>query len=424
MRCEVVAVGTELLLGQIVDTNSSWIGEQLALAGIDSFFQVKVGDNAARIAATLRAALERSDAVLVCGGLGPTQDDITRDVIAEVMGVELVTDPDIEERIRSMFGSRGRDMPANNLRQAQVPVGARTMDQQPGTAPGLVCPIGDPGSGQVIYAVPGVPYEMKEMVAGTVIPDLQRRAGVQAVIRSRTLRTWGMSESGLAEVLADRIVELDQAGHATIAFLASGIEGLKVRVTAKAATEAEAAEVLAREVDLLVGILGDVVFSLDDESMEEVVLDLLASRGLTLGCAESVTGGLISSRLTDVAGASAVFRGSVVSYASEVKHDLLGVPAGPVVSDESAMAMAEGACRVLGCDVAVSVTGVAGPDTQEGMPVGTVFMGLYLDGDADATMIRLPGDRARIRQFATISVLDWLRRRLLAGGAERGRGVG
>jgi len=411
-------------LGQIVDTNSSWIGEQLALAGIDSFFQVKVGDNAARIAATLRAALERSDAVLVCGGLGPTQDDITRDVIAEVMGVELVTDPDVEERIRAMFGSRGRDMPANNLRQAQVPVGARTMDQQPGTAPGLICPVGDPASGQVIYAVPGVPYEMKEMVTGTVIPDLQRRAGVQAVIRSRTLRTWGMSESGLAEVLADRIVELDQAGHATIAFLASGIEGLKVRVTAKAATEVEADDVLSREVELLVGILGDVVFSLDDESMEEVVLDLLASRGLTLGCAESVTGGLISSRLTDVAGASQVFRGSVVSYASEVKHDVLGVPAGPVVSDEAAMAMAEGACRVLGCDVAVSVTGVAGPDTQEGMPVGTVFMGLCLDGQADATMIRLPGDRARIRQFATISVLDWLRRRLLAGGAERGRGVG
>ncbi len=144
MRCEVVAVGTELLLGQIVDTNSSWIGEQLALAGIDSYFQVKVGDNADRIAEALRTALDRSDAVLVCGGLGPTQDDITRDVIAEVMGVELRTDPVIEERIRAMFGSRGRDMPANNLRQAEVPVGARTMAQQPGTAPGLVCPIGDP----------------------------------------------------------------------------------------------------------------------------------------------------------------------------------------------------------------------------------------------------------------------------------------
>ena len=420
MRCEVVAVGTELLLGQVVDTNSSWIGEQLAVAGIDSYFQVKVGDNAARIAEALRTGLGRSDAVLVCGGLGPTQDDITRDVIAEVMGVELETDPEIEDRIRAMFGSRGRDMPANNLRQAQVPVGASTMAQQPGTAPGLVCPIGD----QVIYAVPGVPYEMQEMVEGTVIPDLRRRAGKQAVIRSRTLRTWGMSESGLAEVLADRLDELDRARHATIAFLASGIEGLKVRVTAKANTAEEADAVLAAEVDVLLGILGDVVFSSDDQTMEEVVLDLLRDRGLTLGCAESVTGGLIAARLTDVPGASDVFRGSVVSYASEVKYDVLGVPVGPVVSDDAAMAMAEGACRVLGCDVAVAVTGVAGPESQEGVPVGTVFLGLCIDGDAEATMIRLPGDRARVRQFATISVLDWLRRRLVEGAAPRGRGVG
>jgi nicotinamide-nucleotide amidase len=420
MRCEVVAVGTELLLGQVVDTNSSWIGEQLAMAGIDSYFQVKVGDNADRIASALRTALDRSDAVLVCGGLGPTQDDITRDVIADVMGVELLDDPVIEERIRTMFGSRGRDMPTNNLRQAQVPKGAHTMAQQPGTAPGLVCPIGD----QVIYAVPGVPYEMKEMVEGTVIPDLQRRAGVQAVIRSRTLRTWGMSESGLAEVLADRFAELDVSGAATIAFLASGIEGLKVRVTAKAPTEAEADAVLDDEVERIGQILGDVVFSRHDQSMEEVVLELLGDQGLTLGCAESVTGGLIASRLTDVPGASAVFRGSIVSYASEVKREVLGIPPGPVVSDEAAEAMAEGACRVLGCDVAVSVTGVAGPETQDGMPVGTVFMGLCVDGEAESTMIRLPGDRARVRQFATISVLDWLRRRLQAGDGAAGRGLG
>ncbi len=424
MRCEIVAVGTELLLGQVIDTNSSWIGEQLALAGIDSYFQVKVGDNPARIASALQTALDRSDAVLVCGGLGPTQDDITRDVIADVMGVELRTDPEIEERIRAMFGSRGRDMPTNNLRQAEVPVGAWTMDQQPGTAPGLVCPIGDPETGQVIYAVPGVPYEMKEMVSGTVIPDLQRRAGVQAVIRSRTLRTWGMSESGLAERLGPRIIELDASESATIAFLASGIEGLKVRVTAKAPTAEEADAVLAAEVELLVDILGDVVFSVDDEPIEVVVLDLLRSRGLTLGCAESVTGGLISARLTDVPGASEVFRGGVVSYASDTKFDILGVPPGPVVSDDAAMAMAEGACRVLGADVAVAVTGVAGPDSQEGVPVGTVYLGLCIDGEADATMVRLPGDRARVRQFATISVLDWLRRRLVEGGAERGRGVG
>ena len=279
-------MGTELLLGQIVDTNSSWIGEQLALAGIDTYFQTKVGDNWDRIRSWLELALERSDAVVVCGGLGPTQDDITREVIADVMGVELVLDPVIEERIRNMFGGRGRHMPENNLRQAMVPEGASTIPQQPGTAPGLICPIGD----KVIFAVPGVPYEMQEMVAGTVVPDLQRRAGVTAVIRSRVLRTWGQSESGLAEMLAPRFEELDQSGHCTIAFLASGMEGLKVRITAKAETEAEAEAVLDDEVELLRGVLGELIFSENDESMEEVVLQLLRERGLTMATAESVTG--------------------------------------------------------------------------------------------------------------------------------------
>jgi nicotinamide-nucleotide amidase len=411
VRCEVVAVGTELLLGQIVDTNSSWIGEQLALAGIDSLYQTKVGDNWDRIRSSLELALDRSDAVIVCGGLGPTQDDITREVIADVMGVELELDPVIEERIRNMFGNRGRDMPQNNLRQAMVPSGATTIPQQPGTAPGLICPVGD----KVIFAVPGVPYEMQEMVAGTVVPDLQRRAGVTAAIRSRVLRTWGQSESGLAEMLAPRFDELDQSGHCTIAFLASGMEGLKVRVTAKAATTEEADAILETEIELLLGILGELVFSVDDESMETVVLRLLRERGLTLGTAESVTGGLIASRLTDIPGASDVFRGAIVSYASEVKYDVLDVPEGPVVSAEAAEAMAIGACRVLGADVALAVTGVAGPDEQEGMPVGTVFLAIAEGDDAQSLMIRLPGDRARVRQFATISVLDLLRRSLLAG---------
>jgi nicotinamide-nucleotide amidase len=270
MNCEVVAVGTELLLGQIVDTNSSWIGEQLALAGIDCFLQTKVGDNWDRIAMALRVALERSDAVIVCGGLGPTQDDITRDVIAEVMGVRLEEDEEVVERLLEMFGSRGRSMPRNNLRQALVPVGATRIAQQPGTAPGLVCPVGD----KVIFAVQGVPYEMQEMVIGTVIPELRRRAGDTGVIRSRTIRTWGHSESGIAEMLSDRLDELDRTGAATIAFLASGIEGLKVRVTAKADTEAEADAVVAAEVAEVAHILADYVFSVHDETMEQVVVDL------------------------------------------------------------------------------------------------------------------------------------------------------
>lgn len=415
MRCEVVAVGTELLLGQIVDTNSSWIGEQLALAGIDSLFQTKVGDNRQRIADTLHLALGRADAVVVCGGLGPTQDDITRDVIAEVMGVELEHHEEIEARIRMMFGSRGRNMSANNLRQALVPVGATTMAQMPGTAPGLVCPMPDDGpyAGKVIYAVPGVPSEMREMVAGTVVPELRRRSGSNSVIRSRTLRTWGQSESGLAEMLGAEIDRLDAEPTATIAFLASGIEGIKVRITAKADTAEEADAAIAAEEAIVRDVIGDIVFGVDDETMEHAVVALLAERGLTLAVAESVTGGLIGSRITNVPGASRVFRGGVVAYASEVKFDLLDVPEGPVVTEEAAMAMADGVRKLLGADVGLGVTGVAGPDPQDGMPPGTVFFGLAIDDVVEARPVRMPGDRERIRTFSTIGLLNWLRLRLL-----------
>ena len=416
MRCEIVAVGTELLLGEIVDTNGSWLGQELALAGIDVHHQVKVGDNLGRIVAALRDALGRADAVLVCGGLGPTQDDITRDAIAEVLGVELEQDDAVAQRIRAMFESRGRAMPANNLRQALVPAGCTAIaDPQPGTAPGLICPVGE---GQVVYAVPGVPRELYAIVSGAVLPDLRRRAGASeavAAIRSRTLKTWGESESGLAERLADRITTLDAVGNPTLAFLASDIEGLKVRITAKAGDDAAVGAMLDAEEAEVRAILGDLVFGVDGDTMESVVASALSARGLTLGLAESITGGLMASRLTDVAGVSEVFRGSVVSYASEVKFDVLGVPEGPVVSAECAMAMAAGARRVLEADVGLAVTGVAGPAEQEGQPVGTVFVGVAI-GDAapEAVRIALPGDRRTIRELTAISALDLLRRRLQA----------
>jgi nicotinamide-nucleotide amidase len=409
VRCEVVAVGTELLLGQVVDTNSSWVGERLALAGIDSHFQTKVGDNLGRIVSALRLALDRSDAVVVCGGLGPTQDDITREAIAEVMGVGLVRDEAVAERIREMFASRGRPMPESNLRQADVPVGATVIEQARGTAPGLVCPVGD----KVVYAVPGVPFELYEMVERAVIPDLRRRAGTTAAIVSRTLRTWGESESGLAERLAGRVAALDERGNPTLAFLASGIEGIKVRITAKAEDAAAAGALLAAEEAEVRAVLGDLVFGVDDETMEAVVGGLLVERGMSIGLAESVTGGLIGSRVTDVPGASRWFRGSVVAYDSEVKFGLLGVARGPVVSAEAAEAMAAGARRALGADVGLAVTGVAGPDAQDGQPVGTVFVGLAMDGTTESAALRLPGDRSRVRQYATISALDMVRRRLL-----------
>ncbi len=410
MRCEVVAIGTELLLGQIVDTNSSWIGEQLALAGIDCLHQVKVGDNHGRIVEALRQAVGRADAVLVCGGLGPTQDDITREAIAEVMGVGLERDESVVEVIRDRFAARGREMAANNLRQADVPVGATVLSQV-GTAPGLRCPVGD----KVIYAVPGVPYEMQEIVAHDVIPDLQARAGERSTIVSRVLRTWGIAESSLAEAVADRLGAAE-GGPLTYAFLASGWEGIKVRLTAKASDEASALDVLDREEHELRVLLGDLVFGVDDETMEAAVGGLLLERGLTVAVAESLTGGLVASRLVDVAGASRWFRGGVVSYASEVKFDVLGVTPGPVVSARAAGEMAQGVRRLLGADVGLAVTGVAGPDPQEGQPVGTVHVAVAVGDEVETGRLQLTGDRTRIRQFATISLVDKLRHHLLAAG--------
>jgi nicotinamide-nucleotide amidase len=409
VRCEVIAVGTELLLGQIVDTNSSWIGERLALAGIDSLHQTKVGDNHDRIVACIRAALARSEAVIMCGGLGPTQDDITRAAIAEVMGVELRRDPDLIEVIRDMFASRGRDMPVSNELQADVPVGAQIIEQRRGTAPGLICPIGPVGpsgrSAQVVYAVPGVPHEMKEMVDRAIVPDLRARSGVTSVILSRTLRTWGESESGLAERIGPRLEALDVTGNPTLAF-----------------NEDDASTLIRAEEQALRALLGRLVFGVDAETMEHAVGQLLAAQGMTLGLAESVTGGLVASRCTEVPGSSRWFRGGVVSYDSAVKFDLLGVPEGPVVTEEAAEAMARGARRVLGADVGLAVTGVAGPERQDGEPVGTVILGLDLAGEVSSRRLRLPGDREQIRQFAAISLMDLLRHRLL--DREEGEGTG
>jgi nicotinamide-nucleotide amidase len=408
VRCEIVAVGTELLLGQIVDTNSSWMGEQLALHGIEHLRQTKVGDNHQRIVDAIQEALARADAVIVCGGLGPTQDDITREAIASVMGVSLVRRDQVADVIRELFASRGRAMPDNNLRQADVPEGATVIEQQTGTAPGLICPVGD----KVVYAVPGVPYEMKEMLERAVLPDLAERAGVRVAIVSRTLRTWGESESRVAELLGPRLEALDRTGNPTIAFLASGIEGIKVRLTARAGTADEAEGLLDAEEAEVRAVLGRLVFSSADEPMEAAVGRLLLARGATLAVAESLTGGLVAARIVAVPGASEWFRGGIVSYASDVKHDLLDVPPGPVVSEAAAIAMADGVRKRLGADVGLSTTGVAGPTEQDGLPPGTVWLGMAVDDDVDAVQVRLPGDRERVRQMSVISLLDRLRHRL------------
>jgi nicotinamide-nucleotide amidase len=392
MRCEIIAIGTELLLGIIVDSNSAWIGEQLALAGIDSHFQVKVGDNFGRIEGAIRQALDRSDAVICCGGLGPTQDDITRDVIARVMGVEMRRDEVIAERIRAYFKSRGRPMSENNLRQADIPVGTQPIAQMPGTAAGLVCPVG----AKVVYAVPGVPSEMREMFNGTILPDLGRRSGQSAVIRSRVVRTWGMSESGLAEVLSARIDELDRLGNPTLAFQASGMEGIKVRIVAKCDEEAAAKRLLDAEEAFIRGLLGDVIFGLDEQSMETVVLDLLRRKGLTLAVAETVTGGLLSARLSAIDWAMETFRGGQVAPDT-----------GGGTAEQRAVSAAAEVRAQLGTGVGLAAVAA---DASEGFAPGTVFLAVDVQGAQRTEMVMLTPDRRRTREFSVISLLNLLRR--------------
>ena len=409
MRCSVVAIGTELLLGQIVDTNSSWLGEQLAAAGIDSLFQVKVGDNLGRIVATLKSTLNDADAVIICGGLGPTHDDITREAIAEIMGVELELNDEVALVIEEMFTARGRKMPQNNLRQAMVPRGAKIIEQRRGTAPGLICPVGE----KVMYAVPGVPFELFEMFERAILPDLLMRSGEASVIKSRVLRTWGESESGLNERLVEVIDELEKVGNPTLAFLASGWEGIKVRLTAKAHTAQEAIALIDVWDAKVRAKVGDLVFGVDQQTMESVLFDILREKKLTLGVAESVTGGLVAGRLTAVVGASDVFRGGIVSYASDVKFDVLGVTPGPVVSETAAKEMAVGVRKALGSDIGLSLTGVAGPAEQDGVKVGTVCVGIaFSDGTTKSTTFHLPIGREQMRQLSVITALNFLRNQL------------
>jgi nicotinamide-nucleotide amidase len=409
MRCSVVAIGTELLLGQIVDTNSSWLGEQLAAAGIDSLFQVKVGDNLGRIVATLKSTLNDADAVIICGGLGPTHDDITREAIAEIMGVELELNDEVALVIEEMFTARGRKMPQNNLRQAMVPRGAKIIEQRRGTAPGLICPVGD----KVMYAVPGVPFELFEMFERAILPDLLMRSGEASVIKSRVLRTWGESESGLNERLVEVIDELEKVGNPTLAFLASGWEGIKVRLTAKAHTAQEAIALIDVWDAKVRAKVGDLVFGVDQQTMESVLFDILREKKLTLGVAESVTGGLVAGRLTAVVGASDVFRGGIVSYASDVKFDVLGVTPGPVVSESAAKEMAVGVRKALGSDIGLALTGVAGPAEQDGVKVGTVCVGIaFSDGTTKSTTFHLPIGREQMRQLSVITALNFLRNQL------------
>ena len=409
MRAEIVAVGTELLLGQIADTNAQWMSEQLAAIGVDVTHHQAVGDNADRIVEALRLAASRADVVLVCGGLGPTEDDITRDAIAELAGVPLVFRDDLEHMLREKFRrwSAIGAMPESNLRQATVPEGASTITPDRGTAPGLIVQL----DGARLYAVPGVPDEMREMISGTVLPELRQLVGGEVIV-SQMLRVAGTGESTVAERLADLFAA---SKNPTIAYLASMGE-VRVRLTAKAASDDAALALLAPLVDEIRARLGDVVFTDRDESLEAVVIRLLTASGRRLACAESLTGGGVGQRLTAVPGASAGFLGSAVVYTADMKRHVLGLTdddlSGGTVTEACALAMARGARGLFGADVALALTGAAGPEPHDGAAPGTIWVAIVADRLAHARGFIARGERDRVRRWAEQAGLDLIRRYL------------
>lgn len=422
MRVELVAVGTELLLGDIVNGNAAWLGARLAAAGIDVTHAVVVGDNIERISETFATALQRADAVVVTGGIGPTQDDLTREAVAGVAGVALVRDRELEAELRRRFTELRRDVPEMNYRQADLPAGARAIPNTKGTAPGVRAEIG----GGVIYALPGVPHEMQAMFDDTVLPDLLSRAGEPAVIVNRVLRTAGMWESAVAAALAPLVTRLETAGNPTIAFLASGGQ-TRVRITAKAQSKADAAHLVAPIEAEVRQALGSAVYGTDDDSLDVVLARLLRERGATVAVAESLTGGMLGERLTQAAGASDVFRGGIVAYATELKAQLLGVPAELLaaegaVSAAVAVSMALGARTRLVATYGLSLTGVAGPDEQDRQPVGTVHVGLATPSGTLSRSLRMTSDRQRIRMFATVAAINLLRLHLIGDAPVDGPG--
>ena len=407
MRAEILSVGTELLLGHITDTNATYLAQQLAGLGIDLLYVSTIGDNLGRLTEAVRRGHERSDLVVMTGGLGPTEDDLTREAIAATLGETPTVDEEYVVKLRDFFASRGIAMPERNVKQAWTLPSVTILANPLGTAPGWWAE----RDGRVIVAMPGVPHEMTRMWEHEVAPKLRARS--DAALYTRILRVAGLGESTVEE----RLGALVRETNPTVATYAKR-DAVDVRVTAKAATE-EDARALVDQMDARIrGELGESVFGIDSETLSSVALKLMTERKLFLGTMESCTGGLLASLLTDTPGVSTMFRGGLVSYATDLKEEW-GVPREVVerhgvISVETARAMAQAARERLHADIGVGVTGVAGPDTQEDKPVGTVHIAVASADWVRDTSQRFNGGRAEIKWRAAQTALNLLRLSLLA----------
>ena len=409
-NAEIICVGTELLLGEIVNTDAQFLCQELSALGINVFYQTVVGDNPQRLEEAVQLAKSRSDIIITTGGLGPTCDDLTKQTLAKAFGKELVFDQASAQRIRDYFEKRlhSAKMPENNLQQAMLPEGCIILQNDWGTAPGCIIE----ADGCRAIMLPGPPSECKPMFTHRVAPYLQALSG--EIILSRSLRVFGMGESAVEQLFRE---QMDAMQNPTLAPYAK-IGEVELRVTAKAKSDQEARALIAPVEEQVRAKLGDMVYGADVSSLEEVVLAQLKAKGLTLASAESCTGGLIAKRITDLPGASAVFKGGAVTYWSEAKAKVLGVPQALLdeygaVSEQVAKAMAQGARAAFGTDLAVATTGVAGPDPDDrGNPVGLVFIALATPDGVYCRQADRGMTRDRIRTSAAHHAFDLIRRHL------------
>jgi nicotinamide-nucleotide amidase len=410
MRAEIISVGTELLLGQITDTNATYLARLLAVHGVDVLFKQTVGDNAERVCAAVQLALSRSDLVVMTGGLGPTEDDLTAEAVADAVGLPMVFDQTVADRIATLFARRRRGAPESVFRQARIPQGSQVIPNRRGTAPGLIVPAGE----RTIFLFPGVPREMEGLVEDGLIPWLCARQGDE-VIQSRVLRIAGLGES----MVEERVRDLIHENNPTVAPLAKMGE-VHLRITSKGAPAAVATLIDRTEAGLRAR-LGDAVFGLDDETLPEVTARLLIDRGATLAVAESCTGGLVASRLTEIPGSSVFLLAGFVAYSNEAKMRDLDVAAALIaergaVSSEVAAAMAEGARKRTGASMGLGITGIAGPTgATPTKPVGLVFLSLATASGTRTEELNFgeePG-RGGIRHLAAQTALNLVRLALL-----------
>jgi nicotinamide-nucleotide amidase len=411
-RVELITIGDELLLGFTIDTNAAHLARELAAVGVQIVRRATVGDEADAIAHAVREALDRTGAVITTGGLGPTSDDLTKASIAKLFGRAMRVDEEHLAWMRARWEKRfARPMPEANRQQAMIPEGARKLDNNHGSAPGIWL---EDDAGRWVAMLPGVPREMRGMLADTLLPLIAERGGGGGVVRSRMLRTTGVAESLLAD-------QLDSMGGAplgpSLAYLPS-VDGVDLRLTIKADDAATADGALDAAAARLRDRLGISIYSEQGVDLAAVVLDLCRARQLTIGVAESCTGGLLGARLTAIPGSSDVVMGGVVAYHDHVKTSVLGVDSESLardgaVSESVVREMAAGARRVVNANVGLAITGVAGPSggTPE-KPVGTVWIAVDLAGDVQARLLKLWGDREEIRSRAAQATLDLLRRRL------------